>query len=108
MSTKGGGMAPFDEADGRSGVLGCAFCQRDTLTGVLAETEHFFLLADHAPLVEGHLLLVPREHYACYGALPTQLEAEFLALKGRVATFLGNVYRVPVFFEHGVFRQTVY
>src|SRR5262249_29841836 len=57
---------------------------------------------------EGHLLLVPREHYACYGALPPQLEAEFLALKRRVAGFLGNVYHVPVFFEHGVFRQTVY
>jgi diadenosine tetraphosphate (Ap4A) HIT family hydrolase len=75
---------------------------------VLDETEHFFLLADHAPLIEGHLLIVPRDHYACYGAVPEELEPELLALKSRVRRFLSTAYREPVFFEHGVFRQTVY
>jgi len=87
---------------------GCPFCDQAGLDGVLEETEHFFLLADHAPLIEGHTLIVPRSHYACYGAVPEQLEAELLALKGRVRRFLGAAYREPVFFEHGVFRQTVY
>ncbi len=86
----------------------CPFCRRDALDGLLAETEHFFVLADHAPLVAGHLLLVPRAHYACYGALPAALEAELLALKRRAADFLIASYRAPLFFEHGVFRQTVY
>jgi len=101
-------MEPFDAAEDVSDPQGCAFCRREALTGMLAETEHFYLLADHAPLVEGHLLLVPRDHYACYGALPVRLDAEFLALKRRVTDFLGAAYRAPVFFEHGVFRQTVY
>ena len=86
----------------------CPFCRRGALDGLLAETEHFFVLADHAPLVEGHLLLIPRAHYACYGALPAALEAELLALKRRAADFLIAAYRAPLFFEHGVFRQTVY
>ena len=66
------------------------------------------LLADHAPLVEGHILIIPREHFACYGAVPDALESEWLALKRTVAAFLSACYRTPLFFEHGVFRQTVY
>src|SRR5215813_10304701 len=101
-------MEPLDVAEPADDSASCAFCHREALAGILAETDHFYLLADHAPLVEGHLLLIPRNHYACYGALPAQLEEEFLTLKRRVADFLGDAYRSPVFFEHGVFRQTVY
>jgi diadenosine tetraphosphate (Ap4A) HIT family hydrolase len=86
----------------------CVFCARAALAGILAETEHFILLADHAPLVEGHLLIVPRQHLACYGALPEALEADFLAAKRRAGEFLRARYREPIFFEHGVFRQTVF
>lgn len=86
----------------------CTFCDREALEVVLAETPHFLVLADYAPLVEGHILIVPREHLACYGALPQALEVEFLALKARVASFLRAAYAEPTFFEHGVFHQTVY
>ncbi len=86
----------------------CVFCARSALDAVLLETEHFFLLADHAPLIEGHLLIVPRGHYACYGAVPEALEHEFLHLKGQVAEFFQATYRAPVFFEHGIFHQTVF
>ncbi len=86
----------------------CAFCQRDALDAVLTESEHFYVLADHAPLIEGHTLLIPKQHFACYGALPEELDAELLALKGRVATVLSTAYRAPVFFEHGVFHQSVF
>ncbi|HLZ24334.1 MAG TPA: HIT domain-containing protein [Ktedonobacterales bacterium] len=90
-----------------SSAPNCAFCDRDALDLILDETEHFYLLADHAPLVEGHALIIPREHYACYGAIPEALEQEFLELKRRVAAFLAAAYTAPAFFEHGVFRQTV-
>lgn len=97
-----------DQAISESDGYPCPFCKRAELNGVLDETEHFFLLADHAPLLEGHLLIVPREHYACYGAVPEELETELLALKSRVRQFQRATYREPFFFEHGVFRQTVY
>ena len=89
-------------------AAGCVFCRREALDAVLAETEHFYVLADHAPLVEGHTLIVPRDHYACYGALPAALEPELLVLKRRVADFLTAAYRAPAFFEHGVFHQSVF
>ena len=98
----------MDAANSALADTTCAFCARQRLNGVLEETEHFFLLADHAPLIAGHLLVIPRTHYACYGAVPQALESELLAIKERVRRFLSSAYREPVFFEHGVFRQTVY
>lgn len=99
----------FDgQADARPLADSCAFCAHDALEVVLAETEHFLVLADNAPLVEGHLLLVPRRHYACFGALPADLDAEVSHLKRVVASFCAEVYRPPIFFEHGVFGQSVF
>ena len=86
----------------------CPFCARQNLSNILTESQSFFLLADHAPLIEGHLLLVPKAHYSCYGAVPLALEEEFLGMKARADAFLRQAYRPPVFFEHGIFRQTVY
>ena len=86
----------------------CAFCLRQKLNNVLLESQSFFLLADHAPLIEGHILLVPKTHYRCYGAVPPALEEEFLRMKALATTFQTQWYRPPVFWEHGIFRQTVY
>jgi diadenosine tetraphosphate (Ap4A) HIT family hydrolase len=91
-----------------NGLPTCVFCRPDTLTGILHETEHFFLLADHAPVAEGHVLILPRTHFACFGAVPDHLDAEFLNLKARVTSFCREAYRPPIFFEHGVYHQTVF
>ncbi|MEO7002332.1 MAG: HIT family protein [Ktedonobacterales bacterium] len=95
-----GTVAPF--------AAGCPFCERRGVEIILTQTPHFYVLADHAPLVAGHTLIIPHAHYACYGDVPAVLEAEFLALKRRMRRFLTAAYGVPSFFEHGVFRQTVY
>lgn len=86
----------------------CAFCQRDRITDILKETPHFWLAADHAPLVEGHLLVIPRQHYACYGDVPASLDEELFALKDELRQFYARFYAPVVFWEHGVFRQTVF
>jgi diadenosine tetraphosphate (Ap4A) HIT family hydrolase len=93
------------EVDGTN----CAFCRRSHIASkIIKETRNFLLVADHAPLVEGHLLIIPKQHYACYGAVPATLDAEFLALKGEVRQFLARFYAPVVYWEHGVFRQTVF
>lgn len=86
----------------------CVFCDPAALSHILTRTEHFLVAADYAPLVEGHTLIIPRGHYPCYGALPPELEPELIAVKRRVARFFRTRYRPAVFFEHGVFRQTVF
>lgn len=86
----------------------CTFCQRSEVADILQETPHFLLAADHAPLVEGHLLVIPKEHYACYGEVPPVLDAELFAIKDELRLFYEQYYAPVVFWEHGVFRQTVF
>ncbi|GHO96751.1 hypothetical protein KSF_067990 [Reticulibacter mediterranei] len=88
----------------------CVFCQRSKIdTYILKETPHFRIITDYAPLVEGHLLIMPQEHYACYGTVPASFDAELHELKREVRTFFDRFYASPVvFWEHGVFRQTVF
>lgn len=86
----------------------CVFCQHDKIMHILKETTHFLLAADHAPLFEGHLLVIPKQHYACYGAVPTTLDDELFTLKDELRQFYAQCYAPVVFWEHGVFRQTVF
>src|SRR5947209_3051403 len=89
--------------------IDCAFCQRsDIAANILKETTAFLVVADHAPLVEGHILIIPKRHYACYGEVPAELDAELLALKREIQGFFTQYYAPAVFWEHGVFRQTVF
>jgi diadenosine tetraphosphate (Ap4A) HIT family hydrolase len=97
--------SPSDSASRRDE---CAFCQRGEITDILKETPNFFLAADHAPLVEGHLLVIPKQHYACYGDVPAKLDEELLAIKNELRLFYTQFYAPVVFWEHGVFRQTVF
>ncbi len=84
---------------------GCAFCRSRSIEPlVVAETLGFWLVADRSPLREGHLLLIPRQHLPCFGALSEDAEAEFLGLKAEVGDFLGQCHGAPLFFEHGAGR----
>ena len=86
----------------------CAFCNRTDIPFVLKETPNFLIAADHAPLVEGHILIIPKQHYACYGEVPAELDAELSALKHEIQQFFTQFYAPVVFWEHGIFRQTVF
>lgn len=81
---------------------GCSFCRSRSIEPLaVAETLGFWLVADRFPLREGHLLLIPRQHIACFGALSEEVEAEFLGLKAQAGEFLEQRYGSPLFFEHG-------
>lgn len=86
----------------------CAFCERSDISYILKETPHFLIAADHAPLVEGHTLIIPKQHFACYGEVPAELDAELFALKREVQQFFTEFYAPTIFWEHGIFKQTVF
>ncbi len=95
--------------DAENNITDCAFCQRSMFAAnILKETARFLIVADYAPLVEGHLLIIPRRHYACFGEVPADLDAELFALKREIQQFFKEFYVPPVFWEHGIFRQTVF
>jgi len=95
--------------DAKTEDTACVFCQLDKIASrIIKETPNFRVVADHAPLAEGHLLIIPKDHYACYGAVPTKLDEELFALKSEIQQFFNQFYAPVVFWEHGVFRQTVF
>jgi len=94
--------------DAGSNGANCAFCKRTEISHILKETPNFLLAADHAPLVEGHILIIPKQHFACFGDVPASLDAELCALKREVQQFFNYSYASVVFWEHGIFKQTVF
>jgi diadenosine tetraphosphate (Ap4A) HIT family hydrolase len=86
----------------------CPFCRYEAVESqLIADGDDFLIAADLHPLAEGHLLLIPRQHLACYGALPEASWDELARLKDRISSFLAAEYGEPSFFEHGVAGQTV-
>jgi len=88
----------------------CPFCSlnEETRARVIKETKNFFILSDIGPIVEGHLLLIPKKHLECFGALDKNLERKFQALKDEIYYFVYENYGFPLIFEHGIGGQTVY
>jgi histidine triad (HIT) family protein len=86
----------------------CAFCNRDaTRETLLYEGDNFYVIADHAPIAEGHVLLIPREHFPHLAALPSRLHDEFESLKALLGDFVLNNYGSLTYWENGIFGQSV-
>ena len=86
----------------------CEHCDAGVaLEHVLKETANFRIVCDAHPLMEGHLLIIPKDHIACMGELPPPLFQEFIALHGQCAEFLRAHYGNMSAFEHGKIGQTV-
>lgn len=85
------------------------FCQiKEKLAKqIVEETANFYVLHDGFPLVEGHLLIIPKKHFRCFQEMDQSLIEEFQILKKRMISFLKTTYTQPVIFEHGIIGQTV-
>ena len=86
----------------------CAFCDRaSTRHTLLYEGRDFYIIADHAPIAEAHLLLIPRDHFPHLAALPSHLHEEFESLKSLIGDFITRHYGALTFWENGIFGQSV-
>jgi diadenosine tetraphosphate (Ap4A) HIT family hydrolase len=86
----------------------CPFCTRDATQNVfLHEGRDFYIIADHAPLSDAHVLLIPRGHYPHLAAVPPELDGEFEALKRRIEDFITRNYGPVTYWENGIFGQSV-
>jgi ATP adenylyltransferase len=65
------------------------------------ESSNFVALPSLGSLVEGWLLLVPKEHYISMGSLPTSLVTEMEEMKATVSAHVRNQYGEICVFEHG-------
>lgn len=88
----------------------CLYCAANSfaLAHPLRESSGFHVVCDVHPLREGHILIVPKAHIACMGALPDDEFTEFLQLYEAISHFLERAYGAVSTFEHGKIGQTVF
>ncbi len=67
----------------------------------LLETENFVVIPSLGSLVPGWVLVVPKRHFLCMGALPPDLAAEMDSIKTRVVFIALAKYGSACVFEHG-------
>ena len=72
----------------------------------LFESHNYVVLPSLGALVEGWLLIVPKSHFICVGAISQKLVEELHQLKTTLAQLLTPIYGPLVAFEHGPNRTS--
>jgi diadenosine tetraphosphate (Ap4A) HIT family hydrolase len=72
-------------------------------SGVIAADRDFLLVPDVAPLADGHVLLMTRDHYQCAGEFGRTMWDRALGWRDRVARLYRTAYGTGelLLFEHG-------
>lgn len=88
----------------------CPHCDpaSDAFNDLLEETEHFHIVCDYHSIVEGHILIIPKQHLSCVGGYPKELFEEFIGHYETVSAFVKKHYDNVSTFEHGKIGQTVF
>ena len=87
----------------------CIFCTRKDQPPALFETDRLYVMPDKYPLCPGHTLVICKNHYACYGAAPVEVERELEEAVSTTRSFLTSAYGKPLLtWENGVSGQTVF
>ena len=82
----------------------CLFCRIATgqvPSRIVHETKHVVAFLDIHPIRQGHVLVVPREHFAYYDDLPAEVANDVVRVAQRLAPVLRTgfgVERVGLFF----------
>jgi ATP adenylyltransferase len=71
----------------------------------LFESANFIAIPSLGSIVEGWMLIVPKNHFVCMGALPPLLWEEMEGMKERVSVYLTVKYGNLCAFEHGPGRK---
>jgi diadenosine tetraphosphate (Ap4A) HIT family hydrolase len=90
--------------------LNCPHCDQnsDAYTYKLETTQFFNVVCDYHPLLEGHLLIIPKEHLSCVAEYSEPTYQDFIALYQKYFGFVQAEYGAVSTFEHGKFGQSVF
>jgi ATP adenylyltransferase len=91
----------------------CRLCFEDSKQDTFAkwneplfESPNFIVLPSLGALVEGWLLIAPKKHFICMGALPDSLIEEMNGIKRILCSALQGYYGQVCAFEHGPSRPS--
>lgn len=72
----------------------CTFCDPNTedKKKIYYKTKNFTVWLSVGQIVEGYSLIIPNDHYNCIGALPGELQEEYLSLKSLIRKKITEIY----------------
>lgn len=71
----------------------CVFCHKEQIaTDFIYEDELVMAFMDREPINEGHVLLVPKQHYLDVDEIPDELLAHLMIISKKIVTALKEVY----------------
>jgi ATP adenylyltransferase len=73
---------------------------------ILYEDDFFVVIPALGQIVEGYLIIVPKDHYDSISRIPKELYETFLCLKEKIFIAISKEYTEPIFFEHGSFADS--
>jgi diadenosine tetraphosphate (Ap4A) HIT family hydrolase len=77
------------------------FSKEEAPSELLYETKNFGVIADIGPIVEGHCLVIAKEHIPSFACISQEAFSELAQVKERITKILSSVYTHPIAFEHG-------
>lgn len=88
----------------------CPFCAEtfEPTHAIVEKTPLFFVALNNYPILEGHILIIPREHTSCIGAYSEKQYSAMLVLYDKYKKLLTDIYGGVSSFEHGIFGQSVF
>lgn len=80
----------------------CIFCdRREIADNILHETDNFISLVGKTLITPGHILMVTKQHYSCFGEIPDELEPEYERFKSFLRKKVELKFSHPFFVEYG-------
>lgn len=77
------------------------FVQAGIESRILHDSDRFVVMADISPLLPGHVMIVPKAHILCYGAVEAAAQDEFSCMVNATRAILRECYGPSVVLEHG-------
>ncbi|MBE5933885.1 MAG: HIT domain-containing protein, partial [Lachnospiraceae bacterium] len=72
----------------------CIFCNKENIsTSFVYEDEVVMAFMDMDPINEGHVLLVPKNHYLDVDEVPDDVLAHLMIISKRIVSALKEIYR---------------
>jgi len=72
----------------------CVFCHKERLvTDIIYEDEMVMAFMDMDPINEGHVLLIPKEHYLDVDEIPDELLAHLMQVSKKIVSALKEIYK---------------
>lgn len=76
-------------------MLECIFCHKDRIvTDFVYEDEIVMAFMDMEPINEGHILLVPKEHYLDVDEIPDEVLAHLMMVSKKIVSALKETYKL--------------